>query len=196
VTDEEVRAVRARFGVGAAADGRKPLFGFNAGAEYGPAKRWPSERFIEAAVNLIERTGGHAWIFGGAGDRDLAVQIDAGICAAQPTVAESVTVLAGKTSLRELCAALRACDVVLTNDTGPMHLAAAVGARLVALFGSTSPELTGPGLPGDGRVTVLRGQASCAPCFLKECPVDFRCMKSLTVEGAIEAVARLVALNS
>ena len=78
--------------------------------------------------------------------------------------------------------------VVLTNDTGPMHVAAAVGARVVGLFGSTSIELTGPGLPGDARNLLLRGTAPCAPCFLRECPVDFRCMKDLTVERVSAAV--------
>jgi heptosyltransferase-2 len=107
----------------------------------------------------------------------------------------SVTNLAGHTSLRELCAALRACRVVLTNDTGPMHLAAAVGARLVGLFGSTSIELTGPGLPGDARHILLRGEAPCAPCFLRECPIDFRCMKSLTVERVVQAVQRAAQLE-
>ena len=190
VADEEVVAIRRRFGVGAAAGGAQPLFGFNAGAEYGPAKRWPVERFIETAVRLHEGTGCQAWIFGGPGDRELATQLAAGIRAARPAAANSLSVLAGQTSLRELCAALRACDSVLTNDTGPMHLAAAVGTRVVALFGSTSPELTGPGFAGDGRAVVLRGQAACAPCFLRDCPVDFRCMTSLAVDRVVEAMLR------
>ena len=88
------------------------------------------------------------------------------------------------------CAALRACRVVLTNDTGPMHVAAAVGTRVVALFGSTSPELTGPGLPGDTRHRLLCSAAPCAPCYLRECPVDFRCLKSLSVAAVADAVAR------
>lgn len=190
VADHEVAAMRTRFGVGAAVGGAKPLFGFNAGAEYGPAKRWPVERFVETAVRLHERTGGHAWIFGGPDDQELAGQLAAGIRAARPEAANAVSVLAGQTSLRELCAALRACDAVLTNDTGPMHLAAAVGTRVVALFGSTSPELTGPGLPGDERALVLRGMAPCAPCFLRDCPVDFRCMTSLSVDRVVEAMLR------
>ncbi len=191
VMEHEVKAMRARFGVGAAAGGAKPLLGYNAGAEYGPAKRWPIERFIETAVRWHERTGGHAWIFGGPGDRELAGQFAAGIRAARPEAANAVSVLAGQTSLRELCAALRACDAVLTNDTGPMHLAAAVGTRVVALFGSTSPEWTGPGLPGNERVLVLQGTAPCAPCFRRQCPVDFRCMTSLSVDGVVAALQRM-----
>ena len=80
--------------------------------------------------------------------------------------------------------------MVLTNDTGPMHVAAALGTRVVVPFGSTSPELTGPGLPGDERNILLPGQAACAPCFLRECPVDFRCMLSISVEQVTRAVLK------
>ncbi|MFN0069090.1 MAG: lipopolysaccharide heptosyltransferase II, partial [Limisphaerales bacterium] len=136
--------------------------GLNPGAEYGPAKRWPAERFVAAAREVSERTGCRWAIFGGARDVELA----AGIAAELPG---SVN-LAGRTTLRELMVALAACRVLLTNDTGPMHVAAALGVPVVVPFGSTSPELTGPGLPGDARHALLRGQAPCAPCFLRECP--------------------------
>ena len=96
--------------------------------------------------------------------------------------------LAGATTLRELCAALKLCRVLLTNDSGPMHVAAALGIPVVVPFGSTSPELTGPGLPGDSRHQLLRSNVPCAPCFLRECPIDFRCMNSISVERVIEAV--------
>jgi heptosyltransferase-2 len=90
--------------------------------------------------------------------------------------------------LRDLCAALKACDVVLTNDSGPMHVAAAVGTPVVAIFGSTAPELTGPGLPGEHRHVLLRGAAGCAPCFLRHCPIDLRCLKAVSVEQVVQAV--------
>ena len=194
VTGAEVAAVKAKFQL---PDGL--LVGLNAGAEYGPAKRWPADRFIAAAKELCGRLHCGFVIFGGPADNALATEIAAALAAA-PVVSShqsqvSVTNLAGHTSLRELCAALRACRVVLTNDTGPMHLAAAVGARLVGLFGSTSIELTGPGLPGDARHILLRGEAPCAPCFLRECPIDFRCMKSLTVERVVQAVQRAAQLE-
>ena len=180
VPDAEVAAVQAKFGL---PDGLR--IGLNAGAEYGPAKRWPAERFIAVAKELRTRLNCSFVIFGGPADNPLATEITAALSSAPAGI---VTNLAGRTSLRELCAALRACRVVLTNDTGPMHLAAAVGARVVALFGSTSPELTGPGLPGDARHTLLRGVAPCSPCFLRECSVDFRCMNSLMVERVVAAV--------
>ena len=85
-------------------------------------------------------------------------------------------------------AALKFCRVLLTNDSGPMHVAAALGTPVVVPFGSTSPELTGPGLPGDSRHCLLKSDAPCSPCFLRECPIDFRCMTGITVERVVEAV--------
>jgi len=188
VTDAEVTTVKAKFGLPSGI-----LIGLNAGAEYGPAKRWPAERFIAAMKELQARLNCAFVIYGGPADNALATEMVAAL--PQPTSMQNsassiVTNLAGRTSLRELCAALRACRVVLTNDTGPMHLAAAAGARVVALFGSTSKELTAPGLPGNARHVILRGEAACAPCFLRECPVDFRCMKSITVDDVVAAVQR------
>src|ERR1035438_4329585 len=89
--------------------------------------------------------------------------------------------LAGQTSLRELMALLKQCRVLLTNDTGPMHVAAALGTPVVVPFGSTLPELSGPWLPGDPRHRLLKSDAPCSPCFLRECPIDFRCMNGLSV---------------
>ena len=100
--------------------------------------------------------------------------------------------LAGRTGLGELCAGLKLCRALLTNDSGPMHVAAALGTPVVALFGSTSPEMTGPGLPGEGSHLVLRAKVPCSPCYLRECPVDFRCMNGIGVEQAVEAVLRAV----
>jgi heptosyltransferase-2 len=88
-------------------------------------------------------------------------------------------------------AALAVCRAVLTNDTGPMHVAAALDRPVVVPFGSTSPELTGPGLPGDPRHRLIRSGAPCAPCFLRECPVDFRCMLGISEEQVIDEVLAL-----
>ena len=126
----------------------------------------------------------HWWILGGPGEVELANRI------AEKLQEGSARSLAGQTSLRELCASLKACDVVLTNDTGPMHLAAALGTPVVVPFGSTSPELTGPGWPPGTRPEILRGQAPCAPCFRRVCPIDFRCMTSISIDTAVQAVLR------
>lgn len=190
VTQDEVSAITKRFGL--PTDSAAPLFGLNPGAEYGPAKRWPRERFVAAAAELQRRTNCHWWIFGGKADEPLVASIAADITAAKAGPPESVRNLAGQTSLRELCAALKACEVVLTNDTGPMHVAAAVGTPVVVPFGSTSPELTGPGLPGDSRHRLIKATVPCSPCFLRECPIDFRCMNGITVEGVVEAVMEAV----
>jgi heptosyltransferase-2 len=172
----EMEQVRGQFGLGRL-DGQ-PWFGLNAGAEYGPAKRWPAERFIEAAVELRKKTNCRWVIFGGAGEIDLAAKI-------AREVGKPVLNLAGKTNLRELAAALKICDLVLTNDTGPMHLASAVGARVVAIFGSTSPELTGPIF--SSRAQIIRQPVPCAPCFLRECPIDLRCLRGISSDQVVAA---------
>jgi heptosyltransferase-2 len=188
VSNAEVQTLRAKFDNGP--HSARPLFGLNAGAEYGPAKRWPRERFVAAAVALQKTLHCQWWILGGPGDRELAEAIAREIQSAKAESPDTVRSLAGQTTLRELCSALKACDVVLTNDSGPMHLAAAVGTPVVALFGSTSPELTAPGLPGDERHVLMREPVACAPCFLRECPVDFRCMNGITVESVVSAVQK------
>jgi heptosyltransferase-2 len=190
VTDEEMKVVRQKFGLGI----ERPLLGLNAGAEYGPAKRWPAERFIEAASELQKRTGGCWVLFGSDADAPLSGKIRAALKQAFPSTPPID--LAGKTTLRELCAVLRACRVLLSNDTGPAHLAAAVGTPVVTLFGSTSPELTGPGLPGDVRHRLVKSDVPCSPCFLRECPIDFRCMHGISVNQVARAVLETLASQS
>jgi heptosyltransferase-2 len=183
VTPEEIETVKKKFGLEKITG---PVFGLNPGAEYGPAKRWPAEKFIAAAKEIQQRTNCLWLIFGGRGDRELAVRIAAEIH--PPSSIFHPQNLAGQTSLRELMALLKLCRLLLTNDTGPMHVAAALGAPVVVPFGSTSPEMTGPGLPGDPRHWLLKSDAPCSPCFLRECPIDFRCLNGLSVERVVESV--------
>ncbi|HMJ89597.1 MAG TPA: lipopolysaccharide heptosyltransferase II [Candidatus Acidoferrum sp.] len=178
----EITSVREKFRL----PGARSMFGLNAGAEYGPAKRWPEERFIEAAIRIFRSTQCTWILLGGPADRELTARIEAQLSRAIGV--EAVCNLAGQTTLRELCAVMKACELVLTNDTGPMHVAAALGTPVIVPFGSTSPELTGPGLPGGTVNRLLMGEAACAPCFLRECPIDFRCMKNITVEQIVTAV--------
>lgn len=152
--------------------------GLNPGAEYGPAKRWPIERFAEAANRLYKKLACGWILFGGPNDAPLTSQI-ATACSGP------VVDLAGKTTLRELCALFRCCKAVLTNDTGPMHLAAAVGVPVIVPFGSTSPELTGP-----PRGAIV-GHVPCAPCFRRECPIDFRCMHSIEVDQVVQETLKV-----
>ncbi|MFO1501190.1 MAG: glycosyltransferase family 9 protein [Verrucomicrobiota bacterium] len=164
-----------------------PLFGLNPGAEYGPAKRWPVERFIAAAREIQNQRACRWLIFGGKADLDLAGQIDRALRGTSEARPDQAVNLAGRTSLRQLCAGLASCRLVLTNDTGPMHVAAAVGSRVIVPFGSTSASLTGPGLPDDHRHRFVQARAPCAPCFLRTCPIDFRCMNQITAEEIVAA---------
>jgi heptosyltransferase-2 len=165
-------------------DDGEPFIGINSGAEYGPAKRWPAERFAEVAKRVSEQLDCRWLLFGGPGDTAIAGQIEQAL-RGYNSDPDFVVNVAGKTSLLELCELIRFCRVLLTNDTGPMHLATAVGTPLVAIFGSTSPELTGP---LGQHAMVINAEVECTPCFLRECPIDFRCMNSITVEQVTEAV--------
>lgn len=193
VTAAEEEAVAQKFGLIEALKESRPIFGLNPGAEYGPAKRWPVDRFIAAAHEIQKQTNCAWMILGGKGDQPLTEKIHSALLAAPkqseggrpPSAAFNC---AGQTSLRELMALLKLCRVLLTNDTGPMHVAAALGTPVVVPFGSTSPELTGPGLPGDPRHRLLKSDAPCSPCFLRECPIDFRCMNDISSERVMEAV--------
>ena len=89
--------------------------------------------------------------------------------------------------LLDLCALLRFCKLLLTNDTGPMHMAAALGTPVVSIWGSTSPELTGP---LSSKSVVIRQPVECSPCFLRKCPIDFRCMEGVQVGEVVNAVLK------
>jgi len=89
-------------------------------------------------------------------------------------------------------ALLKLCRVLLTNDSGPMHVAAALGTPVVVPFGSTSPGLTGPGLPGDPLHQLLQSAAPCSPCFRRTCPIDFRCMTGISPDRVIAAVSQAI----
>jgi heptosyltransferase-2 len=189
VSPGETEAVAAKFGLGSVTATASPLFGLNPGAEYGPAKRWPLERFIAAAREVQKRTNCTWLLLGGKADVPTTTAIEAALENGHSAVHN----LAGQTSLRELMAALKLCRVLLTNDTGPMHVAAALGTPVVVPFGSTSPELTGPGLPGDSRHRLLAANVPCAPCFRRTCPIDFRCMTGISVESVVQAVLQAAA---
>jgi heptosyltransferase-2 len=158
------------------------LFGVCPGAEFGPAKRWPSERFRKT-MELVSQKVACSWVIVGTDrDRGLVAEILQGF----DGQAEDLT---GQTSLEELIEQIRRVRVLLTNDTGTMHLADWLGIPLVAIFGSTEPRLTGPRSP---KSTVLRHQVECSPCFLRECPLDFRCMRAVAPEEAANAMLALI----
>jgi heptosyltransferase II len=191
VEPEEIEAAKKKFGLDNIS---QPIFGLNPGAEYGPAKRWPVERFISAAEEVQRRTDCIWILFGGENDLAISNQIESGIQNSLAATKRSEggkfknQNLCGKTSLRELMSLLKLCRVLLTNDTGPMHVAAALGTPVVVPFGSTSPELTGPISSSESSHRILKSAAPCSPCFLRECPIDFRCMNGIGVERVVEAV--------
>jgi heptosyltransferase-2 len=171
----------------AAEKGERPTptsvwLGLNPAAAYGPAKCWPVERFAEVAREVSKRLPNVIWLCFGAGT-------DWQICQKIVELAGNRVInLAGKTSVRQLMALLKKCRLLLTNDSGPMHIAAALGIPVVVPFGSTSPELTGPGQPGDPRHHLLSSAAACSPCFRRTCPIDFRCMTGISTERVVAAV--------
>jgi lipopolysaccharide heptosyltransferase II len=155
------------------------VIGICPGAEFGPAKRWPAERFRETITALNARISCRWVIVGTAADAAVAAGIAEGFA--------NITDLTGKTSLEDLMQTLCGMSVLLTNDTGTMHLADFLGVPLVAIFGSTEPVLTGPRGPAS---TVLRHQVECSPCFLRDCPLDFRCMKEIKTDDVVSSLLR------
>jgi heptosyltransferase-2 len=197
VLPREAEEVAAKFGLAKPAAATGPLLGLNPGAEYGPAKRWPAERFVAVARALQAQAHATWLILGGPADTRLAASIEAALRADGQEGGSGGSLiknLCGKTNLRELMALLTRCRLLLTNDTGPMHLAAALGTPVVALFGSTAPELTGPGLPGDSMHRLLQSRPPCAPCFRRTCPLDFRCMTGISVEHVVQEILQLLVL--
>jgi heptosyltransferase-2 len=162
--------------------GPRFLVGLNPGASFGPAKRWPAQRFAQLADRLIGGLHADVLIFGSREERPLAEEI-------ARAMRHTPTVLAGETSLRQLMAMLAQCRLVMTNDSGPMHLAAALGVPVVAIFGSTDERATGP---VGSRTWVVKHSVDCSPCGLRECPIDFRCMNGLTVDDVYMAALMLV----
>jgi len=154
------------------------LLGLCPGAEYGPAKRWLPERFAQAAVTISAQSNAKWILFGTDKDKVAGDTISTAL-------GENCVNRIGQTTLGELIEELRGCHALLTNDTGTMHLAKLLGVPVVAIFGSTEPALTGPF--GHGHA-ILRHHVECSPCFLRECPIDFRCMKEITVQEVVNAV--------
>ncbi|PYI61420.1 MAG: lipopolysaccharide heptosyltransferase II, partial [Verrucomicrobia bacterium] len=152
------------------------------GAEYGPAKRWLPERFAEAAAQIGAQTPAQWILFGTNIDAAIGEKIGA-------VIGNHCVNRIGQTTLDQLIDEVRQCRLLLTNDTGTMHLAALLGVPVVAIFGSTEPRLTGP--LGNGHV-ILRHHVECTPCFLRECPIDFRCMKAVSAQEVADAVLSIL----
>ena len=155
-----------------------PVIGISPGAAYGNAKRWLPERFAEVAQSLPSSV---VVVFGSASERELCQTVAAQIPGARN--------LAGETTLREFIDLAAACRLFLTNDSGAMHVASALGVPTLTIFGATDDTTTGPTGP---LARVIREHAECSPCLLRECPIDHRCMTRVTAPR-VAAEARQLA---
>ena len=154
----------------------------NPGAAYGSAKRWVPERFAEVADQLASRYGLAIVLCGGPGEKEIG----ADIAKAMQSPPQNII---GKTSVRQMMAVLAASNLMITNDSGPMHVAAAFDVPTVAIFGPTDHTTTSP---WGTRSQIVRHPVECSPCLLRQCPIDHRCMQRVTVEDVLSAAAGLL----
>ena len=149
------------------------------------AKRWPAERFAAVADMLMERVDADVVLIGAAEELDISREV-------ARRMRVPPVVLTGKTDLAQTAAVLKASDLLVTNDTGPAHVAAAVGCPVVVIFGPTNPFTT---RPFSDTAEVVRRPPDCAPCMLRDCPIDHRCMTAITPEDVFGRAARALGLG-
>lgn len=157
------------------------VLGVNPGATYGSAKRWYPDRFAAVADRLSAEWGARVVVTGGPGEADIAADIER-------NMTYPCLTMAGKTTVRELMALIERCDFFISNDSGPMHMAAAFDVPVVAVFGPTDHTTTSP---FSSKMVIVRKETDCAPCMLRECPTDHRCMTAVTVEDVVTAAREL-----
>jgi heptosyltransferase II len=168
-------------------DRSRPLAGLNPGAAYGPAKCWPSAKYADLAARLTDAVGAQLVVFGTAADQKAAAEIAA---AAEGQVLD----LTGKTSLAQALACIARCHLFVTNDSGLMHVAAALRVPSVAIFGSTDPVATGPFFE---QAAVVRKTMPCSPCLKTHCPQKhFQCMEQISVEEVMQTCIKSIQLVS
>jgi heptosyltransferase-2 len=163
-------------------DGSRPLVGIAPGAAFGHAKRWPAKRFAELATRLASDAGAACAVLGRSEDRDAAWQV--------PGID-----LVGQTDLSTLIGVLSHCRALVANDSGALHLAAALGVPVTGLYGPTDERYSVPMTSIEGatdRVQALSEPVFCRPCFLAECPIDHRCMKRISTDRVYASVSRFL----
>lgn len=162
------------------------LVGINPGATFGPAKQWFPERYAELTDQIQETFGARIILFGGPGDSETGIKIS-------EMMRHSPINLSGKTDLGEAMALIKRCNLFITNDSGLMHVAAALDVPLIAIFGSTNPTTTGP---WSTKSRIIKIPVECSPCLKPECPeTHFQCMKQINVEMVFEVVKEIFQLN-
>ncbi|MGF1751220.1 lipopolysaccharide heptosyltransferase II [Vibrio cionasavignyae] len=157
----------------------RTAIGMCPGAEFGPAKRWPDQYYAEVAQHIINN-GQQVWLFGSAKDREVTEKIKNSLTV---EAQQHCFNLAGDTSLTEAVDLLAACDTVISNDSGLMHVSAAVGCKIIAIYGSSSPDYTPP---LSDNVQIINTDIECRPCFKRECPLGhMNCLKLLSPNTVI-----------
>jgi len=150
---------------------------FGAGAAYGTAKCWPANRYADLARRLVSDYGAHIVLFGAASEAAVAAEVEQG-------AGRGVINLIGRSAIGDLPALLARCHLFIGNDSGAMHVAAAVGLSVVAVFGPTDSDGTRPLTP---RLSIVQRRVACSPCFLRHCPIDHRCMKFVELDRVLDA---------
>jgi len=159
-----------------------PIIGIVPGAEYGPAKRWPTESYSQL-VNELANNGQYVWIFGSQKDYEIGAEIETQI---SPNLRHNVINLCGKTALVDVIDLLALTKTVVCNDSGLMHIAAAVGCEIVAIYGSSTPDYTPP---LTDKAQVIYKRIACSPCFKRTCPLGHtNCLKEIPVQEVLNAV--------
>ncbi|NOH70322.1 lipopolysaccharide heptosyltransferase II [Vibrio pectenicida] len=167
-------------------DKSRPIIGLCPGAEFGPAKRWPDRHYAKLAKYLINQ-GQQVWLFGSVKDKQVTQQIKSALTMEQQ---QHCFDLAGETSLIEAVDLLAACHTVVSNDSGLMHVSAAVGCNIVAIYGSSSPKYTPPLTT---KLEMVHNDIECRPCFKRECPLGHQdCLNKLTPEQVISKLKRFL----
>ena len=161
------------------------IIGINPGATFGTAKRWPADRFIALSRTLIETQHALILIFGGPGEASLGKTI-------ADRVGPECINLCNATTLRQAMALIGCCHAFITNDSGLMHVAAALNVPQVAIIGPTDPVATGP-VNAASRMVQAAQSCDYAPCLKPDCPIDHRCMTAIDVEEVLTAASALLA---
>ena len=170
-------------------DGARPLLAIAPGAAYGTAKRWLPRHFGSLLTRAIRDAGMHAVIVGSAADGETAQSV---IAATGDGERHRVIDLTGSTTLAALAGVMSLAAACVSNDSGPMHVAGAVGTPLAALFGPTRDHETAPLTRHAGQARVLVNDVWCRPCMFRECPIGHRCMKGLVPERVFDTVLALM----
>ncbi|MEX2273719.1 MAG: lipopolysaccharide heptosyltransferase II [Vicinamibacterales bacterium] len=172
----------------AGVDSGRPLVAFAPGAAYGHAKRWPAARVADVAARLVRTRGAAAVLVGGPGDRDAGRAIESWLRAHAPAEARQVANLIAATDVRGLIGTLAAAKLVVANDSGAAHIAAALGVPAITIFGPTDERATAPIGPG----VALSHDVFCRPCMLRDCPIDHRCMKRISADTVFDRAEALL----